>query len=112
MRDAPGAEVRLGAWGESARGRGRCVSEIEKMIEEALKNADGPVTVKDFDFQAKRFLMELKNKDKQENTNKCQEALEMVKAFTATKERSAVRNWVAYIFTLLRKFEPGLHEVC
>merc|ERR1719329_884458 len=39
---------------------------------------------------------------------KVRDALTMVHEYTAQKSREAVKNWPAYLLTLLKKFEPDL----
>lgn len=38
------------------------------------------------------------------------EAIELLLKSTMEKSREAVRNWPAYLYTLLRKFDPDLYE--
>jgi len=91
-------------------GRGRERSELDELLEEALADQDGPVKAGDFDFAARRFLAELRSRDRSDNTQRFAEALDMVFKYTSSKDRSAVRKWPAYIFTLLQKFDTKLWE--
>jgi len=93
------------------KGRGRNErSELDELLEEALADQDGPVKVADFDFAARRFLAELRSRDRSDGTQRFNEALDMVFKYTSSKDRSSVRKWPAYIFTLLQKFDPQLTE--
>jgi len=84
--------------------------EMDELLEEAMADGDGPLRVSDFDFAARRFLQELRNRDRSDDTQRFQEALEMVLKYTNSKDRSSVRKWPAYVFTLLQKFDSGLWE--
>mmetsp|Transcript_7813 Transcript_7813/g.19835 ORF Transcript_7813/g.19835 Transcript_7813/m.19835 type:complete len:540 (+) Transcript_7813:224-1843(+) len=84
--------------------------EMDELLEDALADSDGPLRVGDFDFAARRFLTELRHRDRADDTQRFQEALDMVLKYTCSKDRSSVRKWPAYIFTLLQKFDSGLWE--
>jgi len=91
-----------------SKGSSQSKQEIDKLIQEII---DGTVLLLgDFDFQVRRILAELRNRDRQEGTARCEEALQSVKQCCATKERAKVRNWKAYIYTLLSKHDPELAE--
>lgn len=96
--------------GKKGGGRGRERSELDELLEEALADQDGPVKASDFDFAARRFLSELRSRDRQDDTSRFGDALEMVFKYTNAKDRSSVRKWPAYIFTLLQKFDTALWE--
>lgn len=90
------------------KGRGRNErSELDELLEEALADAEGPLKTGDFDFAARRFLSELRSRDRTDGTQRFQEALDMVLKYTSSKDRSSVRKWPAYVFTLLQKFDPS-----
>merc|ERR1711972_1077296 len=77
---------------------------------ELLKEAfggDGPVQVSDFDFRSRKFLAETKLKKGMEGF---EEAVEHVNKYSVEKDRDSVRNWKAYIYTLLKKLDPVLEE--
>merc|ERR1712187_754346 len=85
-------------------------NEMDEILEEELSAADGPVKPSDFDFAARRFLTELRTRDRADGTQRFQDALDMVIKYTSSKDRSSVRKWPAYIFTLLQKFDPDLAD--
>merc|ERR1712084_2172 len=84
--------------------------ELDELLEDCLADSDGPLRTGDFDFAARRFLSELRIRDKADGTERFQEALEHVFKYTNTKDRSSVRKWPAYIFTLLQKFDGNLWD--
>eukprot|EP00928_Gymnodinium_smaydae_P026814 TRINITY_DN20944_c0_g1_i1.p1 TRINITY_DN20944_c0_g1~~TRINITY_DN20944_c0_g1_i1.p1 ORF type:complete len:645 (-),score=165.35 TRINITY_DN20944_c0_g1_i1:161-2095(-) len=90
--------------------KGEWMAEVEATIEEILRDSDGPVKVSDFDFTAKRFLFELRHRDRTNGDDKFHEAVESVINYTSGKERSDVRKWSAYVFKLLQNFDPDLSE--
>jgi hypothetical protein len=83
---------------------------MDDLLEEALADAEGPLKASDFDFAARRFLSELRTRDRADGTSRLQEALDMVLKYTASKDRSSVRKWPAYVFTLLQKFDTNLWD--
>lgn len=105
-----------GGKGGRGKGEGRVFgrrndrNEMDDILEEELSSVDGPVKPADFDFAARRFLAELRSKDRSDGTTRFQEAIDMVLKYTSSKDRSSVRKWPAYIFTLLQKFDPNLWE--
>jgi hypothetical protein len=100
-----------GSGGKGKGGRGRDTrSELDELIEEELASNDGALQVGDFDKGSRIFLDLLRNKDKREGTDRFHEAIRQVTQYTNTKERSQVRNWKAYTYTLLTKFDPELAE--
>merc|ERR1712232_1460823 len=101
-----GSKGKSGSKGVGRSDRG----EVDDLLEDALHDNDGPLRLCDFDFAAKRFLMEIRTKDRMDGTQRFQEALEMVFKYTNSKERSSVRKWPAYVFTLLSKFDPTLWD--
>lgn len=114
-RDRNGMGFGGGKGGRSGKGTGfggrrNDRGELDDLLEEALSEGDGPVKPSDFDFAARRFLAELRTRDKSEGTTRFREALDMVLKYTSSKDRTAVRKWPAYIFTLLQKFDPNLSE--
>jgi len=102
-------EDRKGGKGKGRGGRNDR-GELDDALEEALADSDGPVRAGDFDFAARRFLSELKSRDRIDSTSRFQEAMDMVIKYTSSKDRSSVRKWPAYIFTLLQKFDPKLWD--
>jgi len=114
-RDRNGMGFGGGKGGRSGKGTGfggrrNDRGELDDLLEEALSEGDGPVKLSDFDFAARRFLGELRTRDKSEGTTRFREAMDMVLKYTSSKDRTAVRKWPAYIFTLLQKFDPNLSE--
>jgi len=82
-------------------------NEIDELLAEAFGGGDGPVEVGDFDFRSRKFLTETKLRKGIEGFEK---AMEHVKKYSAEKDRDSVRNWKAYIYTLLKKLDPVLEE--
>lgn len=109
-----------GAFGDSGdrpqgKGKGKGLGkrergEMDDLLEEALADQEGPVKTSDFDAAARRFLSELKNRDRADGTTRCQEAIDNVIKFTCAKDRDSVRKWSAYVYTLLCKMDPQLSE--
>eukprot|EP00931_Biecheleriopsis_adriatica_P109348 TRINITY_DN835_c1_g1_i2.p1 TRINITY_DN835_c1_g1~~TRINITY_DN835_c1_g1_i2.p1 ORF type:complete len:489 (-),score=105.23 TRINITY_DN835_c1_g1_i2:64-1530(-) len=93
------------------RGKGRGTDRgMDDILEEALADQDGPLKVQDFDFTARRFLGELRSRDRNDGGSRFNEAMDMVLRYTSSKDRSSVRKWPAYVYTLLSKFDPSLSE--
>mmetsp|Transcript_60587 Transcript_60587/g.141107 ORF Transcript_60587/g.141107 Transcript_60587/m.141107 type:complete len:574 (-) Transcript_60587:200-1921(-) len=99
-----------GRGGKGAGGRRIDRGEMDDLLEDALADGDGPIRPADFDFAARRFLSELRARDRTEGSARFQEAIDMVIKYTSSKDRSSVRKWPAYIFALLQKFDPNLWE--
>lgn len=99
-----------GGKGKSAGNRRNERGEMDELLEDALADSEGPLRVSDFDFAARRFLTELRSRDRTDDTQRFQEAIDMVMKYTSSKDRSSVRKWPAYIFTLLQRFDSGLWE--
>lgn len=68
----------------------------------------GNIELDDFDFRVRRFLYSIYNKH---GKLRLEEGLNMLAQFTSQKLRSDVKNWPAYLITLLKKFEPELFPV-
>eukprot|EP00927_Polykrikos_kofoidii_P014021 TRINITY_DN16110_c0_g1_i1.p1 TRINITY_DN16110_c0_g1~~TRINITY_DN16110_c0_g1_i1.p1 ORF type:complete len:472 (-),score=100.00 TRINITY_DN16110_c0_g1_i1:28-1443(-) len=83
-------------------------NELNELLEEVLADLGGPLQPADFDFTAKRFLLELRSRDRADNSERFIEALDMIFEYTGNKKRCSVRKWPAYIFSLLQKFDPNL----
>lgn len=93
------------------RGKGsKGTGDVDDALEDALSGHDGPLRLADFDFAARRFLGELRSRDRSDGGTRFVEAMDMVLKYTSTKDRSSVRKWTAYVFTLLQKFDPALSE--
>eukprot|EP00929_Paragymnodinium_shiwhaense_P108692 TRINITY_DN75016_c0_g1_i1.p1 TRINITY_DN75016_c0_g1~~TRINITY_DN75016_c0_g1_i1.p1 ORF type:complete len:584 (-),score=151.86 TRINITY_DN75016_c0_g1_i1:47-1798(-) len=93
------------------KGKGEWLSDMEAVLEEYLADTDGPVRPTDFDFTAKRFLSELRNRDRIDGSDShFRGAMDLVLQFTSGKDRSSVRKWSAYVFTLLQKADPDLAD--
>jgi len=60
----------------------------------------------DLDFRCRRFFMEQRLRD----MDKYNESIELLLKSTMEKSRDSVRNWPAYLYTLLRKFDSELYE--
>jgi hypothetical protein len=110
---APSAQGRAGGKGRGVKGnKGKTewMSEIDAILEEALAEEEGPVRPSDFDFTAKRFLSELRSRDKVDGGERFAGAIEHILTYTSSKDRDSVRKWSAYVFTLLSKYDPALSE--
>lgn len=93
------------------RGKGsKGTADVDEALEEVISGHDGPLRMADFDFAARRFLGELRSRDRADGGARFSEAMDMVLKYTSTKDRSSVRKWTAYVFTLLQKFDPALSE--
>eukprot|EP00928_Gymnodinium_smaydae_P043707 TRINITY_DN29236_c1_g3_i1.p1 TRINITY_DN29236_c1_g3~~TRINITY_DN29236_c1_g3_i1.p1 ORF type:complete len:1045 (+),score=198.90 TRINITY_DN29236_c1_g3_i1:57-3191(+) len=82
--------------------------EIERRIDFFLERGRTPLQKKDFDFRVRRFLAEI---CLHFSVVRVGEALAMVEAMTTGKDRDNVRSWPAYLATLLKRFDPRLHEI-
>lgn len=109
-RERPRNNAKGKGRGSGGRPRGSDRGEMDELLEEALADNDGPLKTADFDFAARRFLMELRSRDKADGTNRFQEAMDMVLKYANQKDREDVRKWPAYVFTLLSKFDPAVAE--
>jgi len=78
--------------------------ELDKLLQQTIEET--PLTMADFDFQARKMLLTLLKR----SPERCEECLAVIKHFTASKERDSVRNWRGYVYTLLHKHEPELAE--
>jgi len=97
--------------GRGRGGKGKVpMADVEDLLEEALSGQEGPLKVSDFDFTAKKFVAELRSRDRADGGSRFQEAMDMILKYTSSKDRSSVRKWPAYVFTLLQKFDPALGE--
>lgn len=111
-------EDRGSSFGGSFAGKGRGKggnrrnerTELDELLEDALAESDGPLKAMDFDFAARRFLTEIRSRDRNDGTNRFQEAMDMLFKYTSSKDRASVRKWPAYIFTLLQKFDTSLWD--
>lgn len=109
----PTGNLRPGGGKGKGKGRGteQKKNDMDDILEKALAKGDcGPIKVGDFDYAARRFLSELRARDKVDGTDRTQEALDHVIKYTASKDRDAIRKWPAYIYKLLEKFDPTLYE--
>lgn len=73
--------------------------DIDDLVEKAGSNLEKG----DFDFRVRRYLFGLRNSG---GRQKVKDALAMIQTYTAQKTRASVKNWPAYLLTLLKKFEP------
>ncbi|CAK9051287.1 unnamed protein product [Durusdinium trenchii] len=78
-------------------------ADVDEALEEApsakrrvISGHDGPLRMADFDFAARRFLGELRSRDRADGGARFSEAMDMVLKYTSTKDRSSVRKWTAY----------------
>jgi len=72
-------------------------------IDELTEKAGSNLEKGDFDFRVRRYLFGLRNSG---GRQKVKDALAMIQTYTAQKTRASVKNWPAYLLTLLKKFEP------
>lgn len=82
--------------------------EIERRVDIFLERNSTPLQKKDFDFRVRRFLHEFSFHN---TVTRVSEALAAVEASTVGKNRDDVRSWPAYLATLLKNFDPKLHEI-
>jgi len=81
--------------------------EVDRRINILLERERAPLQRRDFDFRVRRFLHEF---GVFSSIARVSEALGHVEEMTARKCRDEVRSWPAYLATLLRNFDPKLHE--
>lgn len=86
----------VGGWDEAK-------DEVLAEIEILLGEAGSPLQRADFDFRVRRFLLALRGSG---GRKKVSDALAMIRTYTSQKSRQSVKNWSAYLLTLLKKFEP------
>jgi len=79
--------------------------DVNSEVDALLAIEGGGLQRSDFDFRVRRFLQEL---HKAGGRVKVRDALAMVQEYTQHKSREAVKNWPAYLLTLMKKFEPDL----
>lgn len=79
--------------------------DISKEIEALLSRSGANLQKADFDSGVRRYLGALRGC--QNGPQKVKDAMEMLHTYTSQKSRSAVKNWPAYLLTLLKRFEPG-----
>eukprot|EP00746_Dinoflagellata_sp_MGD_P035437 gnl/MRDRNA2_/MRDRNA2_18479_c0_seq1.p1 gnl/MRDRNA2_/MRDRNA2_18479_c0~~gnl/MRDRNA2_/MRDRNA2_18479_c0_seq1.p1 ORF type:complete len:354 (+),score=92.02 gnl/MRDRNA2_/MRDRNA2_18479_c0_seq1:83-1144(+) len=96
--------------GEESSKRSNAKEERDEAKEEVLAEIDTyiamPETVlkkSDFDFRVRKLLFGLHGRG---GMAKVKEALECVHTYTSQKEREGVKNWPAYVLTLLKNFAP------
>jgi len=82
--------------------------EIDRRIDFFLERNSTPLDKNDFDFRVRRFLLEF---SVHSTVTRVSEALAFVEASTIGKKREDVRSWPAYLATLLRNFDPKLHDL-
>jgi len=78
--------------------------ELDKMLQAVVDVT--PLELSDFDYQARKMLLFIFKR----SPERCQDCLDSIKEYTTNKERSSVRNWKGYVYTLLHKQEPELFE--
>merc|ERR1712118_78810 len=83
---------------------------LDEILQKWVSTQTGPVQIGDFDRTGRNFLKELKKLDEQDGTDRLQGALDFLAKFTASKGRDEVRKWPAYLFVLLKKFDPELTD--
>lgn len=102
---------------KGGEGKGRRVSEgsskemkdeINAAIEEVLSRPDTRLQKIDFDQGVRRFLGALRGIEG--GQQKVKDAMTMIQTYTVNKNRDSVKNWPAYLLTLLKRFDPsGAH---
>lgn len=96
------ATERAGESGEhEVAGSGR--DEVNAEVEALLAKVGPTLQPRDFDFRVRRQLFVLYSSD---GLQKVRDALAMIWTYTSQKSRDNVKNWPAYLLTLLKKFEP------
>jgi len=89
--------------GEGTRAKDEVFSEITLLLE-----ANTAIHWADFDFRVRQQLHALYGTG---GAKSLHGALSTIHKMTMNKARENVRNWPAYLLTLLRKFDPGTIEV-
>lgn len=79
--------------------------DIAREIEALLNRPGANLQKADFDSGVRRYLGALRGC--QNGPQKVKDAMEMLHTYTSQKSRAAVKNWPAYLLTLLKRFEPG-----
>eukprot|EP00931_Biecheleriopsis_adriatica_P051057 TRINITY_DN29580_c0_g2_i1.p1 TRINITY_DN29580_c0_g2~~TRINITY_DN29580_c0_g2_i1.p1 ORF type:complete len:546 (-),score=145.88 TRINITY_DN29580_c0_g2_i1:86-1723(-) len=79
--------------------------EIQAEIEVALAAPGAIIQKADFDQGVRRFLGALRGCEN--GQQKVKDALAMILTYTSPKQRTSVKNWPAYLLTLLKRFEPN-----
>lgn len=89
-----------GGFGESVRDEAKAevLAEIETLCADSAS-----LQSTDFDFRVRRYLMSIRTSG---GRPKVRDALAMIQTFTQQKARDSVKNWPAYLLTLLKRFEP------
>jgi hypothetical protein len=98
-KDEPKPEGKVEEPKGSGKGKGE---DIMEDIAAAVQNSN-VLKMEDFDGRVKRFLSIVRSSG---GKSKVKDALAMVHTYTNQKSREAVRNWPAYVLTLLKKFDP------
>jgi len=98
-RDNGSAEADTGRKSKNDDSKDEVAMEIDAILSQAGANLEKD----DFDFRVRRFLITLRNSG---GKQKVKDALAMIQTYTAQKSRQSVKNWPAYLLTLLKKFEP------
>lgn len=94
------ADCDKGGVGESARDE----TKVEVLAEiDALCTDSATLQTTDFDFRVRRYLLSIRTSG---GRSKVRDALAMIQTFTQQKSRDSVKNWPAYLLTLLKRFEP------
>lgn len=88
--------------GETAQTRAKdeVFAEIRKVLEGSSRMQQG-----DFDYRVRQHLHALYGSGGKE---RLREALAMLQATTAQKDRQAIKKWPAYLLTLLKRFDADL----
>eukprot|EP00435_Cladocopium_sp_Y103_P012077 s265_g3.t1 len=79
--------------------------DIAREIDSLLSRPGANLQKADFDSGVRRYLGALRGC--QNGPQKVKDAMEMLHTYTSQKSREAVKNWPAYLLTLLKRFEPG-----
>lgn len=79
--------------------------DISSAIDGLLSLPNANLQKADFDSGVRRYLGALRGCPN--GPQKVKDAMAMLHTYTSQKSRSAVKNWPAYLLTLLKRFEPG-----
>lgn len=94
---------------EKTDSRQEAKDDVSTEIQLALAQ-EGTILVKsDFDAGVRRYLGALHGC--QNGQQKVKEAMHMIKTYTGAKSRESVKNWPAYLLTLLKRFEPDVFNL-
>eukprot|EP00930_Biecheleria_cincta_P072298 TRINITY_DN59711_c0_g1_i1.p1 TRINITY_DN59711_c0_g1~~TRINITY_DN59711_c0_g1_i1.p1 ORF type:complete len:522 (-),score=106.60 TRINITY_DN59711_c0_g1_i1:13-1578(-) len=104
-------ESRKGGEGKGGKGGDGSSKEIKDEITQAIEALlalpETRLQKADFDQGVRRFLGALRGIEG--GQQKMKDAMAMIQTYTVNKNRDSVKNWPAYLLTLLKRFDPGAY---